>query len=69
VTVNTDDGLMSQVSLSWGFELAVREFGCVWSDTGWLTSNAVKGVFAPLGERLLLINMVFKPRLCHRPRR
>jgi adenosine deaminase len=61
VTVNTDNRLMSQVSLSSEFELPVREFGCGWPDIEWLTINALKSAFAPFGERLLLINMVFKP--------
>jgi adenosine deaminase len=61
VTVNTDNRLMSQVSLSSEFELLVREFGYGWSDIEWLTINALKSAFAPFDERLLLINTVIKP--------
>ena len=61
VTVNTDNRLMSQVTLSSEFELAVRDFGYGWSDIEWLTINAMKSAFAPFDERLLLINTVIKP--------
>jgi adenosine deaminase len=61
VTVNTDNRLMSQVSLSSEFELLVRDFGYGWSDVEWLTINAMKSAFAPFDERLLLINTVLKP--------
>ena len=61
VTVNTDNRLMSQVTLSSEFELGVREFGYGWSDIEWLTLNAMKSAFAPFDERLLLINTVIKP--------
>ena len=61
VTVNTDNRLMSQVSLSSEFELLAREFGYSWSDIEWLTINAMKSAFAPFDERLRLINTVIKP--------
>jgi adenosine deaminase len=61
VTVNTDNRLMSQVTLSSEFEVLVREFGYGWSDIEWLTINAMKSAFAPFDERLLLINTVIKP--------
>lgn len=61
VTVNTDNRLMSQVSLSSEFALLVREFGYGWSDIEWLTINAMKSAFAPFDERLRLINTVIKP--------
>ena len=61
VTVNTDNRLMSQVTLSSEFELLVREFGYGWSDIEWLTINAMKSAFAPFDERLRLINTVLKP--------
>jgi adenosine deaminase len=62
VTVNTDNRLMSQVSLTGEFALLVREFGYGWSDLQWLTINAMKSAFAPFDERLDLINTVLKPR-------
>ena len=61
VTVNTDNRLMSQVTLSSEFEVLVREFGYGWSDIEWLTINAMKSAFAPFDERLSLINTVIKP--------
>ena len=61
VTVNTDNRLMSQVTLSSEFALLVREFGYGWSDIEWLTVNAMKSAVAPFDERLRLINTVLKP--------
>ena len=61
VTVNTDNRLMSQVSLSSEFELLTREFGYGWSDIEWLTINAMKSAFAGFDERLHLINTIIKP--------
>jgi adenosine deaminase len=61
VTVNTDNRLMSQVSLSEEFSTLVTEFGYGWSDLEWLTINAMKSAFAPFDERLRLINTVIKP--------
>ena len=62
VTVNTDNRLMSQVTLTDEFALLVREFGYDWSDLRWFTVNAMKSAFAPFDERLQLINEVLKPR-------
>jgi adenosine deaminase len=61
VTVNTDNRLMSQVSLSSEFHRLVEEFGYGWSDVEWLTVNAMKSAFAGFDERLHLINAVIKP--------
>ena len=61
VTVNTDNRLMSQVSLSSEFELLAREFGYGWSDIEWLTINAMKSAVAPFDERLSIINTSIKP--------
>jgi adenosine deaminase len=61
VTVNTDNRLMSQVSLSSEFELLGREFGYGLADVEWLTINAMKSAFAPFDERLRLINTIIKP--------
>jgi adenosine deaminase len=62
VTVNTDNRLMSQVTLTDEFAVLVREFGYDWSDLQWFTVNAMKSAFAPFDERLELINGVLKPR-------
>ena len=61
VTVNTDNRLMSQVTLSSEFHRLVAEFGYGWSDIEWLTVNAMKSAFAGFDERLRLINTVIKP--------
>ena len=62
VTVNTDNRLMSQISLTDEFALLVAEFGYGWPDLLWFTINAMKSAFAPFDERLALINSVIKPR-------
>jgi adenosine deaminase len=61
VTVNTDNRLMSQVTLSSEFHRLVTEFGYGWSDVEWLTINAMKSAFTGFDERLHLINTVIKP--------
>jgi adenosine deaminase len=61
VTVNTDNRLMSQVTLSSEFARLVEEFGYGWTDIEWLTVNAMKSAFAGFDERLHLINTVIKP--------
>ena len=61
VTVNTDNRLMSQVTLSSEFHRLTEEFGYGWTDIEWLTVNAMKSAFAGFDERLHLINTVIKP--------
>jgi adenosine deaminase len=61
VTVNTDNRLMSGVTLSAEFAALCDAFGYGWSDIQWLTINAMKSAFAPFDERLELINTVIKP--------
>jgi len=61
VTVNTDNRLMSDVTLSSEFAALVEAFGYGWPDIQWLTLNAMKSAFAPFDERLELINTVIKP--------
>src|SRR3984885_5283237 len=61
VTVNTDNRLMSGVSLSSEFHALAEAFGYGWGDIEWLTQNAMKRAFAPFDERLRLINTVIKP--------
>ena len=61
VTVNTDNRLMSGVTLSSEFAALCEAFGYGWSDVQWLTINAMKSAFAPFDERLELINTVIKP--------
>jgi adenosine deaminase len=61
VTVNTDNRLMSGVSLSSEFQALSEAFGYGWPDIEWLTINAMKSAFAPFDERLRIINTVIKP--------
>src|SRR6187399_3491991 len=61
VTVNTDNRLMSGVTLSSELELLARTFGFGLAELQWLTLNAMKSSFLSFDERLLLINGVIKP--------
>jgi adenosine deaminase len=61
VTLNTDNRLMSQVTVSSEFFRLVTEFGYGWPDVEWLTINAMKSAFAGFDERLRLIDTVIKP--------
>ena len=61
VTVNTDNRLMSGVSLSSEMSALVEAFGYGWDDLRWLTINAMKSAFIPFDERLALIETVIKP--------
>lgn len=61
VTVNTDNRLMSGVSMSSEMAALVDAFGYGWEDLLWLTVNAMKSAFIPFDERLDIINTVIKP--------
>lgn len=61
VTLNTDNRLMSGISLSSEFDVCARAFAWTLSDMEWLTLNAAKSAFLPFDERLELINKVIKP--------
>jgi adenosine deaminase len=61
VTVNTDNRLMSGVTLSSELHRVAEAFGYGWADIEWLTINAMKSAFAHFDERLDLINTVIKP--------
>jgi adenosine deaminase len=61
VTVNTDNRLMSNISLSREFAGLVDAFGYGWADIQWLTINAMKSAFWPFEKRLAIINDVIKP--------
>jgi adenosine deaminase len=61
VTVNTDNRLMSNCSMSSELLALVEAFGYGWSDLQWLTVNAMKSAFIPFERRLALINEVIKP--------
>ena len=62
VTVNTDNRLMSDTSMSREMAKLVQTFGYGWSDLEWFTINAMKSAFIHFDERLAIINEVIKPR-------
>ncbi len=62
VTVNTDNRLMSNVSLSDEFLKLHDAFGYGLGDMEWLTLNAMKSAFWPFEQRLKIINEIIKPR-------
>jgi adenosine deaminase len=62
VTVNTDNRLMSNTSMTKEMQKLAEAFDWGLDDFEWLTVNAMKSAFAPFPERLKLINGVIKPR-------
>jgi adenosine deaminase len=65
VTLNTDNRLMSGVSLSSEFVALDEAFGIGLGEMEWLTINAMKSAFAPFDERLRIISEVVKPGYAH----
>ena len=61
VTVNTDNRLMSNVSMTSEMTALVETFGWTLEDLRWVTINAMKSAFWPFDERLALIDDVIKP--------
>lgn len=61
VTVNTDNRLMSQTTMSREMALLVEAFGYGLPQLQWFTVNAMKSAFIPFDERLALIDNVIKP--------
>jgi len=61
VTLNTDNRLMSDTSMTQEMAQVCEAFGWGWADLRWLTVNAMKSAFIPFDERLALINDVIKP--------
>ena len=61
VTLNTDNRLMSGVSMSSEFAALDEAFGIGLGEMEWMTINAMKSAFAPFDERLRIINEVVKP--------
>jgi adenosine deaminase len=62
VTVNTDNRLMSDTTMSQEMLRLVEAFGYGWTDLARFTINAMKSSFIPFDERLALIDDVIKPR-------
>ncbi len=61
VTVNTDNRLMSNVSMTSELLSLNKTFGWSLDDFSWLTVNAMKSAFIPFDERIHLIEKVIKP--------
>ena len=61
VTVNTDNRLMSDVSMTSELLALHETFGWDIDDFSWLTVNAMKSAFLPFDERIHLIENVIKP--------
>jgi adenosine deaminase len=61
VTVNTDNRLMSQTSVTSEFAALVDAFGYDAKRLQWFAINAMKSSFLPFDERLKIIEEVIKP--------
>ena len=61
VTVNTDNRLMSDISMSGEFAGLHEAFGWGLAEMRWLTVNALKSAFIPFDERLAVIDDIVKP--------
>jgi len=62
VTLNTDNRLMSDTSMTREFEAAAETFGLTMEDFEKLTINAMKSAFLPYDQRCDFIYKVLKPR-------
>jgi len=62
VTVNTDNRLMSDTTMTQEMALLVEAFGYGWTDLQRFTINAMKSAFIPFDQRLAIIDEVIKPR-------
>lgn len=62
VTVNTDNRLMSDTTMSQEMYRLVEAFGYGWTDLERFTINAMKSAFLHFDERLAIIDEVIKPR-------
>jgi adenosine deaminase len=61
VTLNTDDRLMSDTSMTNEFQIAQDEFGLGLADFEKITVNAIKSAFIHFDDRIKLIYDVIKP--------
>jgi adenosine deaminase len=61
VTVNTDNRLMSGISLTDEFAALSRTFGIGLDEMEWLTLNGIKSAFLPFDGRIRIINEQIKP--------
>jgi len=61
VTLNTDNRLMSNTSMTQEFEAAATTFGLTVDDFEKITINAMKSAFLPYDQRIAFIYSVIKP--------
>src|SRR5918996_1588937 len=61
VTVNTDNRLMSDITLSDEMYKLVEAFSYGWDELQWLTINGMKSSFWPFDQRLRIIEGTIKP--------
>ena len=61
VTVNTDNRLMSNTSMSKEMLVLAETFGYGWADLKRFTVNAMKSAFIPFAERVAIIDEVINP--------
>jgi len=61
VTLNTDDRLMSNITLTDEYDVAAREFDLTLDDLEKLTINAMKSAFIPYKQRIRIIYDTLKP--------
>lgn len=61
VTINTDNRLMSDTTMTQEMSAVCEAFGWGWPQLQWLTVNAMKSAFIPFDERLEMIDSVIKP--------
>jgi adenosine deaminase len=61
VTLNTDNRLMSNTTMTREFEAAAETFGLTLDDFEKITINAMKSAFLPYGQRCDLIYKTIKP--------
>src|ERR1700686_1848977 len=62
VTLNTDNRLMSDTTMTKEFEVAAETFGLTLDDFEIITINAMKSAFLPYDQRCQFIYSVLKPR-------
>jgi adenosine deaminase len=65
VTLNTDNRLMSDTSMTREFEAAAETFGLTLDDFEKITINAMKSAFLPYDQRIDFIYKVLKPGYAH----
>lgn len=62
VTINTDNRLMSDTTMSNEMLVLAETFGYGWTDLQRFTVNAMKSAFIPFDQRVDIIEEVIKPR-------